>query len=306
MRCGLRLLPLLDPLSFVPIIYWYLANRTGFDALGYAFLDCDRDALANAVLFELTAQPVISDTTLRGITALCLLYPAPPFDCESIYSIIQASIGSHSSVAYLSVKAILSSMMLSSLAWKLLERRTEDARIGPNADTSSIELIQEVYAHPLWAGSEQVSSSISIDTILSKIADEWAAGFIHFLSACTSDPEKHPYRAAATIKRMSVYCNPELMQSMSADAQREFAETVSNFTKLATNTENPHRASFGLIARGFWADLADKLPKYLSDTRSLVLIAEAYSLYETDVRRLDRPPDLRRLNPDGGLDDVAP
>ncbi|KAF8205827.1 hypothetical protein K438DRAFT_1963604 [Mycena galopus ATCC 62051] len=70
MRCSLRLSPLLDQNSFVPIIYWYLGNRTGDANWQYALGDCRLDVLAKTIATDITEKDVLEQPVLCGLVRL--------------------------------------------------------------------------------------------------------------------------------------------------------------------------------------------------------------------------------------------
>ncbi|KAJ7480731.1 hypothetical protein FB451DRAFT_152870 [Mycena latifolia] len=315
MRCSLRLLPLLDPPNFMPTIHWYLANRgLGGDAFGYAFADCNLDILAAYILHDIRARPGISDT-LCGISTLCLWrkHFTRLLDCETIYSVVEANTQSHSSPAYLTFKAILSSSMLSFAATTLMGCKMKYEQSGRDAQNaeSILGVLHEVASHPLlraagnaFTASEGVGTSSVTEPLgrmLSEICDQYAAIVTGLLSACVS-PIQLPYRAEATVKYLCREWHPFFMRSMTAERQLEFAHAALKLVECACDSNNPHRAAVAPVVRGLWEYLDYKLHEIVRDPSSVLVINQALSLYRTSSDADGTNPilpDLLVLPPEG-------
>ncbi|KAJ6546704.1 hypothetical protein DFH09DRAFT_638396, partial [Mycena vulgaris] len=296
MRCSLRLLPLLvDPPSFMPMVHWYLANRAmGGNAFDYTFADCNLDGLATYILDDIRGRPGISDSTLCGISTLCLWRKplARILDCESIFLVVESNTQSHSSPAYLTVTAILSSAMLSLLASKLMGCKMKYDTLGDGVHgESTLDVLQEVASHnllheacsafahdPAHPGEGQTLSVMeALDRTVSEISDQYGVIFTQLLSACIYAGQL-PYRAEATVKYLSREWHPFFMRSMSSGRQLEFAHSVLKLVQCACDRDNPHREEVAPILQGLWEYLAYE---NLTDPPSVSVITQALSLYST-------------------------
>ncbi|KAJ7243835.1 hypothetical protein B0H12DRAFT_1130173 [Mycena haematopus] len=211
MRCVLRLLPLLDPKNFVPIIIQYFSNHIGDDNWQYALGDCRLDILATAIMVHIREKDFIDETTLCGIVKLCLRSreSTAVLDCETILAFIERTPGKTGGSATPTGKAILSARVLAVLGSKIRACRTDRQ--------DDMHLIHEIASHPLLHENQSfginqgrpTSLTETREQLLHQLSDRYATEFTGFLSACTS-AVMSPYEAEATIKYLRREWDPFL------------------------------------------------------------------------------------------------
>ncbi|KAJ6556988.1 hypothetical protein DFH09DRAFT_1488686 [Mycena vulgaris] len=307
MRCMLRLIPLLDPLDYMPTIYWYLANRSrGNDAFQYAFAECNWNILATAMLDHLRRLPHPSGETLRGIVTLWLW--RQPFqlawivDCWTVLSMGDANTESNTQThpAYPSMQAILSSFMLSVPGAKIAGKTGVDCTAW--LDTSIPGMGQDLATHPLLRETyhtfttQEAGSAASVmetlDQIASEISEQYAAVFTRFLTEC-AHPVQPPYKAAATVEYLVHAWHPFIARGMSARRQLELAHAVLRLVECACDKEHLSQPEVTSVVQGFWDCMDSEFQVIIRDPPSVSVLAQARALYRPSsdaVNHASGPP----------------
>ncbi|KAJ7800116.1 hypothetical protein B0H14DRAFT_2901053 [Mycena olivaceomarginata] len=298
MRCGLRLLPLVDHKSFMPIVHWYLADRAGDLNWQYALGECSLDILARAIMVDIGGKDptLVDQRTLGGIVSLCLWSRnfMELLDCERILDIVDRA--DTALAACSTAKAVLCARILVALRSKIQARSAElgEPRHGP----PDLGMLQEIAVHPLLheehgPGTNDVSPSFTElhDRLVRRLSDRYATQFIRFLSACAS-PLEPPYKTAATIRYLRREWEPFLDGTrMSTSVQLELAQVVLTLVKCHQN--HPTRADLHTIVQCLFDDLDPdgKLSANITDSQSVAILAEAIGLYHgaTDPRQPHNP-----------------
>ncbi|KAF8186142.1 hypothetical protein K438DRAFT_1836099 [Mycena galopus ATCC 62051] len=287
MRCALRLLPLLERKSFVPIIYWYLANRTGDANWQYAFGDCRLDVLAKTITADITGKDVVDQPMLCGLVRLCLWSQdfMAILHCESVLAVVERRHTTAAGPASAAAKAILTAKVLVGLESKIRAGNTE-----ANPNMPDIQLMQEIESHPLLRDSQSfimdpLPSSIAFpDQLLRFVADRYASEFIRFLSACSS-PALLSYEAETTIKYSRRSWEPFLAyKRMSVDMQREIAQAVSKLVECACDDAHPQQATTHAIVQCLCEHLDPdgKLADNFTDPESAAILVQAMDRASSD------------------------
>ncbi|KAF7366164.1 hypothetical protein MVEN_00493400 [Mycena venus] len=265
MRCGLRLLPLLDPTTFLPTIYWYLSNLL--------------DVLAEATLAGTTSGAMFVDADwLRGISRLCLWSNkfAAVLDCDSVLANVEAK-QNRSPSEFPTVKAILSARVLVTLGTKL-RIGGASPHVPPDPRT-----IQEIAAHSLIQGTDVTDLNNWIpepsiethDQLVRRLCERYAAEVIAFLSSCTS-PVQLPYMAEATVIYLQREWDLFLNVGMSARTQRQYARAVLTLFECAYDENHPQQGGIYSIAQALSeVDPESKLARTITDLESIGLLARA-------------------------------
>ncbi|KAJ6453395.1 hypothetical protein C8R45DRAFT_634220 [Mycena sanguinolenta] len=274
MHCVLRLLPLLDHKTFLTIIYWYIANRTGDDHWQHALCDCRLDILATVIVVDIREKDTIDEPALRAIVKLCLWSKefVSVLDCETVLGIVERTSGSESPTA----KAILCARILAVLASKI--QWSTDPQ-------DEMRLIKEIASHRLnkQHGADMTQPHLASleetgEQLLRQLSDCYATEFISFLSECTL-PKLPPYEAEATLKHLRREWDPFLgdSRSMHVSTQREIAHAISAAVECAHDNTHPHQANVHAIVLGLCEHLDPdgKLAQNITDVESVTVLAQA-------------------------------
>ncbi|KAK7017716.1 hypothetical protein R3P38DRAFT_2716441 [Favolaschia claudopus] len=296
MRCTLRLLPLLDPKSVVPIIHWYLTNQPPDDPekWRYAGRDCDFAVLWRMIMASIDGdgdeneQQLADHTQLCGIVKLWLSgdLKCGEADCRKLLALVERTEAFGLAMSSLpTIKAMFTAQLLA------LDKSLVDS--APPDDT--LPLVSLSPRLMLDSDSDPYRGKTKLPSTLS---DRYASLFIEFLEACAS-PDTTPYEAPATIRYLRNQWRPLLASDrcMSLSVQAKFAQAVTGVVNRASdstsfNSMQNLTSSAVLLALQDGLDPDGKLVEQFTDLESMAAIHQAVHRISEDLLLASTPGEV--------------